>query len=365
MKAISCTALVFVFAAGCASGGAAPINTPGTAGPVASAQTPNQWVIKTREHVDLWLHGFAMLQEDTARVPLFRRGYRDEIVVRKNRENTRTLLDSNRTRLVARLTQNRQLGNAQFAALYFGSWDEMREAIDIFLRSEGDPRRASSQGTQQIIAFFAQQFPSPADREWLRVFSESLLDEQRKFYHAWWVEQQRARAATLTAIDSGFRTVWLPKFRTFLANTQQSGGDLIPSIVLAGEGRTVNVSKQQNVTAVGFPSSPANAAELAYVFAHEVIGTIASTALTDNTTPAELRSGAGERLQSNAAVRGGALLLEKVAPELVPGYQRYYLSIVNAAAGSDASSSFAAAFPISEAVRDAIRRQLDIILGGI
>lgn len=42
---------------------------PVTAGP--------RWPVKTREHVDLWLHGFALLTDDTAAVPLFDRGYRD------------------------------------------------------------------------------------------------------------------------------------------------------------------------------------------------------------------------------------------------------------------------------------------------
>jgi hypothetical protein len=50
----------------------------------AAAQTPQPgapqpataWPVRTREHVDLWLHGFALVIDDTARVPIFRRGYR-------------------------------------------------------------------------------------------------------------------------------------------------------------------------------------------------------------------------------------------------------------------------------------------------
>src|SRR6476646_8468226 len=60
-------ALVVASAAACASVGPGP----GTGG--APAPTPDQipprpaelWPMKVREHVDLWLHGFAMLQEDT------------------------------------------------------------------------------------------------------------------------------------------------------------------------------------------------------------------------------------------------------------------------------------------------------------
>ena len=61
--------------AGCATMG-------GTGSTDTSDQTnttpPTQWPINTYEHVDLWLHGFAMIQDDTTLVPFFRRGYKAE-----------------------------------------------------------------------------------------------------------------------------------------------------------------------------------------------------------------------------------------------------------------------------------------------
>ena len=62
-----------------------------------------RWPVKTREHVDLWFHGFAMLMDDTARVPLFDRGYRDRLTVERNRRGLYTALDSARRELVAGL----------------------------------------------------------------------------------------------------------------------------------------------------------------------------------------------------------------------------------------------------------------------
>ena len=359
-------AVLITASAACAGGGgssgAAPVPMGGSQSSTAAGP---RWPVKTREHVDLWLHAFALLQDDTSRVPLFRRNYKDEVTVRKNRDQVHTLLDSNRTKLMARFRQNPSLGGAQFAALYFGNWEDMRSAIDLFMRAEGDPRRSGNQETQQIVAFFAAQFPTPADREWLRLLTESLVDEQRRFYHAYWVEEQRTRASALSAVDSLWKRVYLPKFQPFLNNTQQSSGDLVLSLTLGGEGRTVNVAKQQNVVAVGFPVRPADAAEVIYVLAHEAIGTLAGSAVNDNTTPAEKRNGAGDRLQSNAAVRGGAMLLQRLAPELVPGYMRYYVRIVNASSSGDATLAFTTAFPLTEPVADAIKRQLDIVLGGI
>jgi hypothetical protein len=356
--------------AACASAppaGGTPAGTqaPAPGGTAAAVTTGTPWGVKTREHVDLWLHGFALIQDDTARVPLFLRGYRDDLIVARNRESVTTALDSNRTRLRTRFEQNRTLINVQFAALYFGTWDEMRTAIDIFLRAEGDPRRASDQQTQQLIAFFAQQLPAPADREWLRLFTASLVDEGRKFHHAWWMARTRERAAVLSRVDSLWQRTYRPKLQPFLNNSGQAAGDLLLSVAIGGEGRTVAAGKQQNVVAVTFPSTVAQAEEAIYVLAHEVTGNIAATAVRDNVTPAELREGAGDRYQSAAAVRTGALLLQRVAPELVAGYARFYLRQIGQNATSDPVAALTAAFSLPQAVRDAIGRQLDIVLGGI
>ena len=104
------------------------------------------WPVKTREHVDLWLHGFALLSNDSsAQVPLFRRGYRDDLTVLKNKANVLTQLDVNHDKLSRQLTSSRLLINAQFVPFYFSSLDEMRSAIDRFVASNGNPGRPGPQ----------------------------------------------------------------------------------------------------------------------------------------------------------------------------------------------------------------------------
>ncbi|MDQ4080843.1 MAG: hypothetical protein M3125_08810, partial [Gemmatimonadota bacterium] len=90
-----------------------------------------------------------------------------------------------------------------------------------------------------------------------------------------------------------------------------------------------------------------------------------SSAVTDNTTPNERRSGASDAYTSAAAVRAGYLLLERVSPDLAPGYARYYLREAAGPATGDLSTALATAFPLPEAIRDALTRQLSVILGGI
>lgn len=351
--------------AACASGGGGT-TTGGGAGPTPNQTQPDVvWPVKTREHVDLWLHGFALLQEDTTFVPFFKRGYSTNMIVLKNRANVVTQLDANRDRLRARLAANPQLVNAQFVPLNFSSWAEMAPIIDQFIRAAGDPRSASSQQQAAAIAFLAAYFPTSADRDWLRLFAQSLSDESDKFYHSYWGQQQRERRNVLDLVDTLWQSKYRPRIQRFLNNTQQAQGEVLLSLPLDGEGRSQTNGKQSNVFTVTFPDRPNDAVQAIYVISHEAVSGIAATAVRDNITPEQARSGIGERYQSAAAVRGGALLLQRSSPELVDGYMRYYLSSVNRAPGANAQATFIATFALPDTIRDALTRQLEVVLGGI
>ena len=360
-----CAALIVV--AGCASGGGTGTTTTPTPSP--QGQTVGQpnavWPVKTREHVDLWLHGFALLQEDTTFVPFFRRGYSTNMTVLKNRANVVSQLDANRDKLRARLAVNPGLINAQFVPLAFSNWNELTQTVDLFIRANGDPRAASSMEQANAIAMLAAYFQTGADRDWLRLFVQSLTDESNKFYHSYWTQQQRERSNVLDVVDGQWQNVYRPKFQRFLSNTQQASGDILLSLPLDGEGRSQTSGKTSNVITVTFPDRPNDADDAIYVIAHEIVGGIANVAVSDNITPEQRRTGLGERYQSAAAVRGGALLLQRVAPEILDGYMRYYLQSVNRPATPTVQAAFLATFGLPDTIRDALNRQLDVVLGGI
>jgi hypothetical protein len=276
-----------------------------------------------------------------------------------------TQLDANRDRLRARLAANPQLVNAQFVPLSFSSWADLADAVNIFTRAEGNPRAASSQQQANAIAFLAAYFPTSADREWLRLFVQSLNDESAKFYHSYWIEQQREKSNVVEFVDTLWQRTYRPRMQRFLNNTQQASGDILLSLPLDGEGRSLTNGKQSNVLTVAFPERPNDAVQAIYVIAHEAVSALAATAVTDNITPEQRRTGLGERYQSSAAVRGGALLLERTSPEILDGYMRYYLASVNRPAGSNVQATFASTFTLPDTIRDALIRQLDVVLGGI
>lgn len=347
--------------AACASAGG-----PAAGDPVEQAgPPPTEWPVTTQHHVDLWLHGFGMIQDDTTLVPYFRRGYKAEMTDLKRRANVTTQLDANTSRLRERFALRSDLVNAQFVSQYFSDFDELQRAMDIFHRADGNPRAAGDQETAEMIALLAGYFPLPADRDWARLYVQSLRDENTRFYRSYWEQQQRERAPVVTEVRRLWQDNWKPRFQQFLNNTQQSGGEIVLALPLNGEGRTLSAGKIQNSIAVTFPARPAEASEAIYVVAHEIVGQITATAVRDNVTPNDARMGLADRYIAIGAVRAGAMLLQKVAPELVDGYARYYLRSAGRPVGSNPVTAMTQAFALPNAIRDAISRQIEVVLGGI
>ena len=340
---------------------------PRSAGPGPTPMVQAAWPTRTREHVDLWLHSYALLTVDSNLVPYFRRGYRDRMVSLRRQRGVTTLLDgSSRTNMLARLDVNPSLATSgQFLPLYFESWEQMRQVIDLFQRANGNPGATNDPTARTYIAILAGVFPTAPDREWLRQFAAAVDDESRKFYHDYWTGEARSYARVVAHSDSLWQFQWRPSIQRFLNNTQQQNGELYLSLPLGGEGRTIHYGKQQNAITVPLPEALDQSEVVLYVFAHEAAGTVASTAIEDNTTPADRRSGTTSRYEQSAAVRAGALLLERTIPGAVPGYMRYYLQQAGRVPPGDPRAMFASTFAVPDAVRDAIARQLDVILGGI
>lgn len=330
----------------------------------APAQTQARiWPVLTRSHVDLWLHGYAMLLRDTSRVPVFRRGYRERAQAAKTQRNVTTLLDANRERLQSRLALSPALANGQFAPMYFASFAQMQQVIGLYLRAEGNPGATNDQTLRQYFLVLASSYPAAADREWLRIFTESLEDERSRFYQEYWTSEHGARLALVRGTDSLWQGTYRAKLQRFLNNTQQENGEFILALTLGGEGRTVNFSSRQNAVAATMPDQDPR--EAIYVLAHEIVSSIVSTAVNDNTTPTEQRAGVSAGYITTGTVRAGAMLLQRAAPELVAGYTRYYLSQAGQSTAGDINARLAATFALPDAIRAAIDRQLEVVLGGI
>ena len=351
--------------AACTGFGGNPVPVPQPA-PTQQTVTSGQWTVDAREHVDLWLHAFVLIQADSSRIPFFRRSYRDSVVAQRKRANVMSMIDVNLDKLSGRFAAFPNLVSAQFIPLYFGTWEETRQSAELFLRNQGDDRNAADLRSQQIVRLFAGYFPTQQDREWLRLFIQAVEDERSKFFIGYWRGQQQQRAAARAAVDSMWRGTYRQRLTRFLNNSGSDRGTILLSLPLNGEGRTLDVGQRTRLVAVNYPETATNAQEALFTFAHEVVSFVTSIAIEDNTSPAEKRNGTGDRYASNALVRGGAMLLQRVAPELADGYARYYLRAARVQFSTgDAMAALATAFPLPDGIRDGIRRQIDVVLGGI
>ena len=310
-----------------------------------------------------------MVSNDSAPIPLYRRGYRDSLTVLKNRENILTSLDANRGALATRLNASPAYLQAQFIPLDMANWDVLYAFAQRFLRFEGEKGRALDPESRARVQQFAAIFPAEADREWLQVFVNGVQEEQVRFFAEEHSRLVRNRNAVVTAVDSLWQQVYRPKFDRFLSNTAQKNGDILLSVPIGGEGRTGTGRNQRTVVVVPFPARVADAHEVVLVFAHEITGTLVGSVVADNTTPAQQRAGTAERLLLFGQVRAGAMLLERIAPELLDAYMLFYLKEAGAPAvretGAALASTFSRRFEMPQTLIDAIQRQLEIVLGGI
>jgi hypothetical protein len=370
-----------LLAAGCSGlvgASTQPQAEPAPAAPAISQEVIGQtpWPVKTRYVVDLWLHGLSLLDADSSRTPPFRRDYRDAMIVAKNSRNIVTQLDQNREMLLHGLRVNPRLMDGARLALREGSWEEMGNDIAAFLTGREDsasgkkrpsvlstwkraPRESAE--TSSMSAALGAIYRTDADREWLKVFALSLTDEHSKFYEMYWREQQRAMRPSLAAVDSQFSQRWLKQFRTYLRGVQMPTGEVVLSLPLGGDGRSI--LEGQHSIAIGFPSTADSSLNAVYEFAHEIVSPVAEQAVRERISPQEFRAGAGAQLESPARVRGGAMLLQRAIPELVAGYERYYLAEARVtAAGGDLDSVFVRAFPLRQAIIDGMDQRLDEVL---
>jgi hypothetical protein len=334
----------------------------------AAPAVPNgPWPIKVREHVDLWLHGYALVTEDSSTVPLFRRGYRDSLIVMRNMVQSASRLDTVAAGLQRTLAATPPLVNGQFYALHFTNYATLRISLQQLTLAKGDLRTVRDRDLLQMVTLAANYFGTPVMREFAEQLSVALESESQRFHHVNWLDMQRRRGPVLARADSLWRTVWFPRLAAFLRATGQRSGEIIVSPVVEGEGRTIVVDPAIGTSmVVTLPPSLDRTTEVLYGIVHEAVGAFAAASVTENITPRQRSAGLGDRLQGPAAIRAGALVLQRTLPAEVDGYARFYLKVLGLPApAGNAVAALVAATPLPQEVLDTMVKQLDLYLGGL
>lgn len=356
--------LVLVVCLGACAGQAAPPQTPLTA--------PTEWRVDVAKHLGLWYHGLAYLASDSGTVPgegakepvlpLFAPGYVERIVAAKRQAGVYPTPLDQRAAKFADLFAGDDYAPLQFVPLYFKNDTALFSAIRVWQEVDGDPRRVSTREGAQVIAFLSNMFPRASERRAVGAWTDVLEQEAQAFYDAYWRQQATALRERAAVVQREWDAL-APELGVFLDYMELEGGTLFLVPALGAEGRIVARGPGTPVVAVLVPP-PDQPEGAVFAFIHELVYPIVGDVVREHVAPARIREIGRETLETRAAVRGGAFLLDRVAPDRAAAYRRFFLEYVGA--GEDASSAaFREAFPLPEGLEAGLAEAIERTLAGI
>jgi hypothetical protein len=314
----------------------------GSAG--AQEPAPGVWTFVSSPHADLWFHGLAVVGfEGFAPMPLYNRNYAERVQEAKRERGVYpTPLDAVASRLRAGLEQDSTFELFHFVPLYFGlsSPSEMLDALQELARGE-DPTDFGSGVVGSVMQ-------SRRQRQLLGEFVEALEQEWQLFFRSYWAEEGRAPTGSLDAAQQLWDRELAPLLDPFLVERGAIGGVAFVSPAVGPEGRVFGGRPDRPDDNVAVLMSLAADSAAALFLVRELCFPLVSQ-LTE-----QLGIGAGdrvfaERMSSRAAVRCGALLLDRHAPRLAPAYRRLFVSM-SSGASQQGNDAFARTFPADPAL---------------
>ncbi len=329
------------------------------------------WRVLTAEHIALWYHGLAYARSsgaplETTVLPRFAPGYVERIVAIKRREGKYPTPLDERAAEFGRIFRGSDVYQGlEFLPLYFRDAEALYSGIDLWNRAGGNPYNAGSAAAAQVVAFLAQLFPRPAERQAVVEWVALLREEDRAFHDAYWASRADELATAVASVQREWDEI-APAFREYLEYIRFRRGELILVPALGAEGRTV---AQGTVPRVAVLEPPAERPEDAvWSFVHELLYPLVGDVIRENVAPARIRELGEERLASLAAVRGGAILLQRAAPGRLDDYRRFFLEAAGHTTrltNAELERAFNAAFPLEPALLRGLETTIELAFAGI
>ena len=333
---LACTALLL--------GALAPVTT------TAQRDAPH-WLVRRDAFAELWYHGLATVgADDYGPLPLYSASYARTVREAKRARGLITRLDSLAPTLRAVFAGDSSFDALHFVPLYFVGTEPgvaltaLREALAGNRAGSAVPLPLAARA-----AAVAHSIPGTRHRQALLTFVDALAVEWRTVVRdepATWQPSARTLDELQRAWDSRFS---MP-LSSYLAAGERSRGTIVVVPALGREGRVVSL--RADVSVVMVSADPVAGVDDAPLFA--AVRELAF-ALLDEVPPVRLTAGhsrlAAEREREVAAVRGGAMLLEAVAPSLAPSYRRVFM----AGAAGQRNSSFEREYPLHPRAESALR----------
>jgi hypothetical protein len=337
-------------------------------GPVVSPVAQTGWRFAAREHLALWYHGLSLVLPPTDSIPLAI--YNDAEQKRalgagRRPGGSATPLEAIASRTRAEFAGSSAYGNLQFLPLYFDDAQSLFTAIRLWNQAEGDPQRAGSQRAAEAVALLSGMFETPRQRRAVAEFAEALEAESRAYYAGYWDTREPELQPLLEAARREWSTLE-DSLASLFNYLEVRSGEALLTPALGPEGRTVTARNFVRV-AVGTPqvgSTPAAAAsEVVFSILHELMYSLVDEPIREHVAPARVREFGEQVLETRAAVRAGAMVLERRAPHKVAEYRAYYLRM--SGKGGTGDSAFRNAYALPLELVSGLGEFLDQALAGI
>ncbi|MEN8145398.1 MAG: hypothetical protein ABFS14_10660 [Gemmatimonadota bacterium] len=330
-----------------------------------NAASATNWRVIVLPQVDLWYHGLATAGlQGLGPYDLYEPGYAARLNVSKAEAQTApTAFDDRVAGFGSALARDPAFEVFHFVPLYFASSavEPMLGALEVVGAAEGAPAAVD------VLARFganavAGTISRPDQRAVLTDWTSALRAEWDGFFADYWRELAVRNASHLQSIQAEWNDQFAPHLAAYLKEYRLDGGVLVLSDPVGPEGRIfegVPGNRSDNIVVVGFdedagPRAPLYAAvrELCFPLVREVL---AGQPVAANRASSASRS-------STAAVRCGAYLLDRFAPELAPGYRS---SFTRNASGDPAqvTAAFDRKYATDAALDAAMQNRLGAIPG--
>jgi hypothetical protein len=337
-------------------------------GEVVTPVSQQGWRFATREHVALWYHGLSMVlpPDDSMALPIYELAEQERALGAARRANAvPTPLQAVAQQLRGEFAGSSAYQQLQFLPLYFDDAQSLFNAIKLWQQAEGNPQRAGSQRGAEAVALLSGMFETARQRRAVAEFAAALEQEASAYYSGYW----STRAEELRPLAEAARREWAvleDSLRPLFSYLDVQSGEALLTPGLGPEGRTITGRSFVRV-AVGTPrigsTADAAAAEVTFSMLHELMYGLVDEVIREHVAPARVREFGDQVLQTRAAVRAGAMVLERRAPGRLAEYRAYYLRMARRTGTGD--TAFRNAFALPLELVSGMNQFIDQALAGI
>ncbi len=251
-----------------------------------------------------------------------------------------------------------------FVPLYFpqAGRTEVLTALTLLSKTETGIPRAPSAHTAFGLTAVGSVLSRPDQRAVLGQFVQALESEWQTFFEDWWRSGEARRLEWEADLQRIWQVEYAPPLASFLRKVNMEGGVVAVVPAIGPEGRIFAGAPRNsadNVLVLSHPPGPGRAREVMFAMLREVSFPLVRQVMA-RASVGSADQDEEESLAARAAVRSGALVLQRYRPDDVEGYQTLFLSQlgISAPPGQALKAAFEEAYRLDPALADALRAEI-------